>query len=57
MYEAPYKDEPEAQLAWREYIKRFTEALAANRRGDAVALFMHYVGMPADQIDGELLAS
>jgi hypothetical protein len=26
--------------------------LAADRRGDAVALFMKYVGMPADQIGG-----
>jgi pimeloyl-ACP methyl ester carboxylesterase len=52
MYEAPYNDNPEAQRAWREYIKDLTEALAANRRGDAVALFMKLVGMPADQIDG-----
>jgi hypothetical protein len=29
-----------------------TEALAAGRRGDAVALFMSYVGVPAAQIAG-----
>jgi pimeloyl-ACP methyl ester carboxylesterase len=52
MYEAPYNDDPEARRAWREYTENLTEALAANRRGDAVALFMKYVGMPADQIDG-----
>lgn len=52
LYEAPYNDDPAAQRAWREYIRGITEALAANRRGDAVALFMSYVGMPADQIDG-----
>ncbi|MDB5075946.1 MAG: alpha/beta hydrolase fold protein [Chloroflexi bacterium] len=52
MYEAPYNDDPEAQRAWGEYIKHLTEALAADRRGDAVALFMMYIGMPADQIDG-----
>jgi pimeloyl-ACP methyl ester carboxylesterase len=51
MYEAPYNDDPEAQRAWGEYIKELTEALAANRPGDAVALFMKYVGTPADQID------
>src|SRR5947208_5315206 len=50
MYEAPYNDEREAQRAWRAYIQQLTEALAADRRGDAVALFMQYVGMPAEQI-------
>ena len=52
MYEAPYNNDAEAQLAWKEYIKQLTELLAADRRGDAVALFMKYVGMPADQIEG-----
>jgi pimeloyl-ACP methyl ester carboxylesterase len=52
MYEAPYNDDPAAQKAWGQYIENLTEALASNRRGDAVALFMAYVGMPADQIDG-----
>lgn len=51
MYEAPYNDEREAKLAWRAYIHQLTEALAADRRGDAVALFMQYVGMPAEQIE------
>src|SRR6266568_4869946 len=50
MYEAPYNDEREAKLAWRAYLQQLTEALAADRRGDAVALFMQYVGMPAEQI-------
>src|SRR5438270_1563826 len=52
MYEAPYNDDPEAQKAWGAYIKNLTEALASDRRGDAVALFMAYVGMPAAQIEG-----
>jgi pimeloyl-ACP methyl ester carboxylesterase len=52
IYEAPYNDDPEAQKAWGGYIKHLTEALATNRRGDAVALFMAYVGMPAAQIEG-----
>jgi pimeloyl-ACP methyl ester carboxylesterase len=52
MYEAPYNDDPEAQKAWAEYLKNLTEALAANRRGDAIALFMALVGIPADQIEG-----
>jgi pimeloyl-ACP methyl ester carboxylesterase len=51
IYEAPYNDDPKAQKAWGEYIKNLTEALARDRRGDAVALFMAYVGTPAAQIE------
>ena len=36
----------------KEYTHRLHELLAAGRRGDAVALFMAYVGMPAQAIDG-----
>ena len=46
-----HNDDAKAQRAWKEYIKHLTEALAAERRGDAVALFMKYVGTPADQIE------
>lgn len=52
MYEAPYNDDPAAAQVWREYIRQLTEALAADRPGDAVALFMKHVGMPAEQVDG-----
>jgi pimeloyl-ACP methyl ester carboxylesterase len=52
LYEAPYNDDPEAQKVWHQYIKNLTEALASDRRGDAVALFMALVGMPAAQIEG-----
>jgi len=52
MYEAPYNDDPQARKAWCEYITSLTEALASDRRGDAVALFMAYIGMPAAQIEG-----
>lgn len=52
MFEAPYNDDREAQRGWREYTQQLTELLAANRRGDAIALFMALVGTPADQIEG-----
>jgi pimeloyl-ACP methyl ester carboxylesterase len=52
MYEAPYNDDPAARQAWRRYLEQLNEALAAGRHGDAVALFMAYVGTPAEQIDG-----
>jgi pimeloyl-ACP methyl ester carboxylesterase len=51
IYEVPYNDDPEAQQAWRAYIQQLTELLAANRGGDAVVLFMKYVGTPDDQIE------
>jgi pimeloyl-ACP methyl ester carboxylesterase len=51
IYEAPYNDDPEAQKVWREYLKNLTEALSADRRGDAVALFMALVGLPAARIE------
>ena len=47
MYEAPYDDDPAARQAWRRYLEQLTEALAAGRHGDAVALFMAYAGTPA----------
>jgi pimeloyl-ACP methyl ester carboxylesterase len=52
MYEAPYNDDPEARRAWSRYLDELAELLQAGRRGDAVALFMGYVGVPAEQIEG-----
>ena len=52
MYEAPYNDDPANQKRWAEYLKNLSEALTADRRGDAVALFMAVVGTPAAQIEG-----
>ena len=48
LYEPPYNAE-DAQL-WRDYGRRLGELLAADRRGDAVALFMAFVGAPSEQI-------
>ena len=52
MYEAPYNENADARRSWRKYIKQLTFLLAADRRGDAVALFMRLVGMPAGQVEG-----
>jgi pimeloyl-ACP methyl ester carboxylesterase len=40
-----------ARLAWKEYRQKLKESLAEDRRGDAAALFLTLVGMPADQVD------
>jgi len=52
MYEPPYNNDPGAQESWSQYLTQLREALAEGRRGDAVALFMRFVGAPAEQIDG-----
>ncbi len=52
MYEAPYNDDPDAQKAWREYIKNLNAALAAGKRGEAVSLFLKLVGTPDNVIEG-----
>ncbi len=52
MYEAPYNADATARQAWVEYRQQLQAALAEGRRGDAIALFLRLVGMPADQLEG-----
>jgi pimeloyl-ACP methyl ester carboxylesterase len=52
MYEAPYNSDGAARQVWKEYRKKLAELLAADRRGDAAALFMNLVETPAEQIEG-----
>ena len=52
MYEPPYNNDPGAQESWSQYLRQLKVALAEGRRGDAVALFMRFVGTPAEQVDG-----
>jgi pimeloyl-ACP methyl ester carboxylesterase len=52
IYEAPYLSGDEASRAWKEYRRKLDELLALGRRGDAVGLFMQFVGTPADQVEG-----
>jgi pimeloyl-ACP methyl ester carboxylesterase len=51
MYEAPFNDDEEAKRAWTAYIEELTTALAEDRRGDAMALFMKLVGAPDEGIE------
>jgi pimeloyl-ACP methyl ester carboxylesterase len=51
MYEVPYDDDPASRAPWAKYLADLSEALGAGRHGDAIALFMAYVGMPAEQIE------
>ena len=52
LYEPPYNAEKGASQQWKDYRKNLADLLAADRRGDAVALFMQLVGTPPDQVDG-----
>jgi pimeloyl-ACP methyl ester carboxylesterase len=46
MYEAPYN-----WPGFKDYRKQLKELVAAGRKGDALAAFMMFLGMPADQLD------
>jgi pimeloyl-ACP methyl ester carboxylesterase len=52
MYEPPYNSEAGASQAWMEYREQLDGFLSAGGRGDAVVLFMQFVGTPADQVEG-----
>ena len=51
LYEPPYNNDPGAQESWSQYLQQLEHALAQDRRGDAVALFMRFIGTPAEQVD------
>ena len=53
LHEAPYvPDSEEERRISREYGENLKAILAEGRRGDAVALFMTTVGMPAEAVEG-----
>jgi pimeloyl-ACP methyl ester carboxylesterase len=52
IYDVAYDSDPGGREAWREYNEQLTSRLASGRKGDAVALFMKFVGVPSPQIDG-----
>jgi pimeloyl-ACP methyl ester carboxylesterase len=52
MYEAPYDSEAGAERAWKQYAEQLAALLSDGRNGDAVALFMAFVGTPPEMIAG-----
>ncbi len=52
IYEVPYDSSEPAIQAWRAYRAKLSELVAADRRGDAAALFMKFVGAPDEMIEG-----
>ena len=52
LYEAPYMSGDGAVPKWHEYRSQLSSLLAAGRKGDAVVLFMNFVGTPSEMIEG-----
>jgi pimeloyl-ACP methyl ester carboxylesterase len=52
VYEPPFMAEVEDGARIKEYTERLNELLDAGRKGDAVALFMTNVGIPAQAVAG-----
>ncbi|HKV85717.1 MAG TPA: alpha/beta hydrolase [Ktedonobacterales bacterium] len=52
LYEIPYDASAAGVAAWHVYRAKLSELLAADQRGDAVALFMSFVGVPEDMLAG-----
>jgi pimeloyl-ACP methyl ester carboxylesterase len=52
MYEPPYESGDRARQGWKDYRKQLADFLASGRRGEAVVLFMQFVGTPTEQAEG-----
>jgi pimeloyl-ACP methyl ester carboxylesterase len=52
MYEVPYNADLTARQAWVDFTRQLKELLVANRRGDAVALFLQKLGSTSDELQG-----
>jgi pimeloyl-ACP methyl ester carboxylesterase len=48
LYEAPYSEAEGAAMEWRAFRANLDALLAADRRADAITLFMRFVGAPDD---------
>lgn len=52
LHEPPFMAEAEDGTRIKRYTERLNELLGAGRKGDAVALFMTHVGIPAEAVAG-----
>ncbi len=52
LYEPPYNADPAALPAWKEYRIKLDNLITAGKNGEAVELFMRFVGTPGDMIEG-----
>jgi pimeloyl-ACP methyl ester carboxylesterase len=56
IYEPPYSEAEGAAKEWREFRAKLDALIAADRRADAIALFMKFVGAP-DEVLAKMKAS
>jgi pimeloyl-ACP methyl ester carboxylesterase len=52
LYEPPYSSIKEALPQWKDYRCKLSELICMHQSGEAVSLFMQFVGTPADQVAG-----
>ena len=52
LYEPPYNSMMDALQQWKDYRCTLSELISMHQYGDAVALFLQFVGTPADQVNG-----
>lgn len=52
LYDAAYDPSGEGRRATKEYNEQLSRLLATGRKGDSVALFMRFAGVPEGQIGG-----
>jgi pimeloyl-ACP methyl ester carboxylesterase len=52
LWEPPFMTDPDAPRRQQAYVAELTALLGAGNRGDAMALFMSLVGLPAEMIAG-----
>lgn len=52
LFEPPYNSDPSSVSEWKEYRSKLTNLIDEDCKSDAVELFMHLVGTPAEMIDG-----
>ena len=50
LYEPPYNDAEGAASEWKEFRAKIDALLGANRRADAISLFMKFVGAPDEVV-------
>ena len=56
LYEPPYNEAEGAAKEWRSFRAKVDELLAADRRAEAITLFMKFVGAP-DEVVAKMKAS
>ena len=52
IYDPPYNDDKDAREAWKVFRNELADLIVAERRGDAVALFMSMMGVPEEHLAG-----